>query len=112
MVAIGTGEPHLQLRVLPHAHQRQGVLLELLTRACQRRTVLGALEQGSTEQFLQHAYTRAHRRLGDVELASCVDETAGLGHHQEGAYKCNVHARLSLRSADGIYLSKSSIGVS
>ena len=53
MVAIGTGEPHLELRVLPHAHQRQRVLLELLARARERRAVLRALEQRASEQLLQ-----------------------------------------------------------
>ena len=37
VVAVGTREAHLQLRVLPHAHQRERVLLELLARAGERR---------------------------------------------------------------------------
>ena len=33
VVAVGSREAHLQLRVLPHAHQRQRMLLELLAGA-------------------------------------------------------------------------------
>ena len=70
MVAVGAGEADLELRVLPHAHQRQRMLLELLAGAGERRAVLGALEQRASEQLLQHLNARAHRRLRDVELAS------------------------------------------
>ena len=116
MVAIGAGEADLQLGVMPHPHQRQRMLLELLAGAGERRPALGALEQRPPEQLLQHADARAHRRLRDVHLARSVDEAAGLGNHQEGLRKGDVHpSRLPLAdhaAYAGIYLSKTSIGVS
>ena len=92
MVAIGARQADLELGVLPHAHQRQRVLLELLAGTRQRRAALRALEQRPAEQLFQHLDARAHRRLRDVHLARSVDEAAGLGDHQERTRECDVHA--------------------
>ncbi len=96
VVAVLPGKADLELRVLPDAHQRERVLLELLAGAGQRRAVLGAIEQGPPEHVFEPLDARAHGRLRDVHLARGVDEAAGLRDHQERACEGDVHlVRLS-----------------
>ncbi len=53
VVAVLAGEADLELRVLPHAHQRQRMLLELLAGARQRRAVLRPVEQACARTGLR-----------------------------------------------------------
>src|SRR5262245_44964701 len=106
-------QANLQLRVLPQPHQCQRVLVELLAGGRERGAIACAFEQRATDSPLDDLDAGAHRRLRDIHLAGCLDETASLGDHQEGACKCDVH-RLPVHCEMGaeMYLSKSSIDVS
>ena len=105
MVAVLPGQPHLELRVLPDAHQRQRVLLELLAGARERGAALGAVEQGAPEHVFEPLDARAHGRLRDVHLARSIDEAACLRDHQERARESDVHAEIppSLPMPKSIY---------
>lgn len=106
VIAMLIGKADLQLRVLPHAHQRQGMLLELLAGGGEFGAGLRALEQRTPKEILEPFDARRHRRLRDVHFARGVDETSGLGNHQKRAREVDVHRARLVCEALKFYLSK------
>jgi hypothetical protein len=105
MVAVLSGQPNLELRVLPHAHQRERVFLELLTCSRQRSAAFRAVEQSAPKHVFEAFYARTYGRLRNVHLARSVDETSSLRDHQERARESDIHGALlsSLPMPESIY---------
>ena len=105
MVAVLPGQSYLELGVLPDAHQRERVLLELLAGPRERGAALGSIEQRAPEHVFEPFDARAHGRLRDIHLARGIDETASLRDHQERARESDVHVEFppSLPMLKSIY---------
>ncbi len=87
-------EADLELSALPYAHQREGMLAELLACGCGLCSRLRSLEHGASEQILEALDARRDRRLSDVELVGRLDEAARLRYHEEGACEIDIHGPL------------------
>ena len=91
MLVVLARKTHIQLGLLPYAHHRERVFLELFAGRCDLRADFGALEELSTEHHLEVAHARRDSRLRDVHPARGFNETAGFRDHQEGACERDVH---------------------
>ena len=91
MVAMLVGERDLELRLLPHAHHGERVLLKQFAGPRQLRAGLRSLEKRTPQHVFKAFNSRGNCGLRDVHLARGIDETAGLGNHQKGACEADIH---------------------
>ena len=81
----------LELRMLPDAHERECMLLELSTRGREVSAGLRSLEQRLPQQILERLHSGAHGRLRNVHALRRVDEAARIGDNQKRPGKVDVH---------------------
>ena len=78
------------------------MLAKLAALRGQRKTFVGAREQGNAELAFQLGDLAADRRMAGAQLARGGGEAAGLGHRDEGLAQVPVH-RLLLRNGRHVH---------
>ena len=94
---LRAGRRHRGFRAQRRRRHRLDMLAKLAALRGQRKTVIGAREQGNAELAFQLGDLAADRRMAGAQPPRRRGEAAGLGHRDEGLAQVPVHRLLPRR---------------